>query len=90
MRSYARFNRGLVRQYQKWMIAMHYVRVTQSMYTKALLQYIDFMGKRSLARAGHADFPVSAFYKGESQQKRFSGDWKEPRCSRCFPAPVEL
>src|SRR5271156_725221 len=55
MRSYARFNRGLVSQYQKWMIAMHYVRVTQSVYTKALLQYIDFMGKRSLARAGHAD-----------------------------------
>lgn len=55
MRSYARFNRGLVRQYHKWMIAMHYARTTQTVYLKALGQYIAFMGKRSLARADHAD-----------------------------------
>jgi integrase/recombinase XerD len=55
MRSYARFNRGLVRQYHKWMIAMHYARVTQTVYLKALRRYIDFLGNRSVARADHAD-----------------------------------
>jgi len=55
MRSYARFNRGLVSQYQKWMIAMHYARVTQAVYFKALRQFVDFIGKRSLACADHKD-----------------------------------
>ena len=48
MRSYARFNRGLVSQYQKWMVAMHYARVTKTIYLKALLLYVDFIGKRFL------------------------------------------
>ncbi len=34
---------------------MHYARVTQTMYFKALRQYVDFIGKRSLARADHTD-----------------------------------
>ena len=34
------------------------------------------------------DFPVTAFYKGESQEKNFPGDWKERRCSLCSPARV--
>ena len=33
---------------------------------------------------------TSAFYKGESQEKNFSGDWKERRCSPCSPAQVVL
>jgi site-specific recombinase XerD len=55
MRSYARFNRGLVDQYYKWMIAMHYAKVTKRVYLKALHQYLNFMGERSLARADHTD-----------------------------------
>jgi integrase/recombinase XerC len=55
MRSYAEFNRGLVRQYHKWMIAMHYARVTQTVYLKALNLYVTYWGKKSLARADHAD-----------------------------------
>ena len=34
--------------------------------------------------------PVSAFYKGESQGKKFPGDWKERRGSLCVPAHVML
>jgi hypothetical protein len=33
---------------------------------------------------------TSAFYKGESQEKNFSGDWKERRCSPCSPAHFVL
>jgi hypothetical protein len=33
---------------------------------------------------------TNAFYKGESQEKNFSGDWKERRCSPCSPAHVVL
>ncbi|MGD0307246.1 MAG: tyrosine-type recombinase/integrase [Candidatus Acidiferrales bacterium] len=55
MRSYARFNRGLVDQYYKWMIAMHYAKVTKRVYLKALHRYLNFMGERSLARADHTD-----------------------------------
>ena len=55
MRSYARFNRGLVSRYQKLMIAVHDARVTQTVYFKALRQYIDSIGERSLARADHSD-----------------------------------
>jgi len=32
----------------------------------------------------------SAFYKGESQEKKFPNDWKERKCSRCFPAHFML
>ncbi len=35
-------------------------------------------------------FPISAFYKGESQGKKFPGDWKERRGSLCVPAHVML
>lgn len=65
MRSYARFNRGLVCQYQKWMVAMHYARVTKTIYLKALLLYINFIGKRSLARADHGD--IRLFLAQESE-----------------------
>ena len=30
------------------------------------------------------------FYKGESQEKDFSGDWKEHKYLRCVPAHVML
>src|SRR6266481_9056019 len=33
---------------------------------------------------------ISAFYKGESQGKKFPGDWKERRGSLCVPAHVML
>jgi hypothetical protein len=35
-------------------------------------------------------FPVTAFYKGESQEKNFLGDWKKRACSLCSPAHVML
>jgi integrase/recombinase XerC len=66
MRSYARFNRGLVGQYQKWMIAMHYARVTKTIYLKALLLYVDFIGKRSLARADHSDIRLFLAHASEN------------------------
>jgi site-specific recombinase XerC/DNA invertase Pin-like site-specific DNA recombinase len=55
MHSHVRFNRGLVRQYHKWMKVMHYAGTTQTTYLKALHQYVGFMGQRSLARAKHTD-----------------------------------
>jgi hypothetical protein len=30
--------------------------------------------------------PVTAFHKGESQEKNFSCDWKERESSPCYPA----
>ena len=33
---------------------------------------------------------VTAFYKGESQEKNFPGDWKEQRCLPGSPAHVML
>jgi hypothetical protein len=33
---------------------------------------------------------VTPFYKGESQEKNLSGDWKERKCSLRFPAHVML
>src|SRR6266481_6797075 len=33
---------------------------------------------------------ISAFYKGESQEKNLPGDWKERTCSLCSPAHVLL
>jgi hypothetical protein len=35
-------------------------------------------------------FTASAFYKGESQEKKFPSDWEERKCSRCFPAHLML
>jgi hypothetical protein len=40
--------------------------------------------------AGRSAFPVTAFYKGESQGKKLSGDWKERTCSLSSPAHVML
>jgi len=34
--------------------------------------------------------PLTAFYKGESQEKNFPGDWKEQRCLPGSPAHVML
>ncbi len=65
MRSHERFNRGLVGQYHKWMIAMHYAKVTQTVYLKTLKQYVEFIGNRSLADANHAD--VRLFIAGASE-----------------------
>jgi hypothetical protein len=33
---------------------------------------------------------VTPFYKGESQEKNISGDWKEQKYLPCFPAHVML
>jgi len=35
-------------------------------------------------------FPISAFYKGESQEKKLPGDWKEQRFLPGSPAHVML
>src|SRR6266478_4446868 len=42
-----------------------------------------FWRSKPLARA-------SAFYKGESQEKYFTGDWRERRCAPGDPAQVML
>ncbi|HXQ25789.1 MAG TPA: tyrosine-type recombinase/integrase [Candidatus Acidoferrales bacterium] len=55
MRSYARFNRGLARQYDQWMVAMHYAKATQHTYRKTIRRFIEFLGKRSLATVSHVD-----------------------------------
>lgn len=55
MDSYERFNRGLVMQYHRWMIAMHYTKSTQTVYLTALRRYLEFLGKRSIASARHTD-----------------------------------
>jgi len=53
MRSYARINRRLAKQYDRWMVAMHYVKHTQRIHRKTIQQYLKFMGKRSVAAANH-------------------------------------
>jgi site-specific recombinase XerD len=37
------------------MIAMHCARATQAVYFKALREFVEFIGKRSLSRADHTD-----------------------------------
>ena len=59
MHSHVRFNRGLVRQYHKWMKAMHYAETTQTTYLKALHQYVGFMGHNDLLLAQST--PISDF-----------------------------
>jgi hypothetical protein len=39
---------------------------------------------------GMSTLPVTAFYKGESQEKNFTGDWKEQRFLLGSPAHVML
>ena len=46
------------------------------------------VGQRS--RTKKTTLPVTAFYKGESQEKKFPGDWKERTCSLSSPAHVRL
>jgi integrase/recombinase XerD len=55
MRSYVRFNRGLARQYDQWMVAMHYAKPTQRVYRTIIRRYVQFVGKRSIATARHTD-----------------------------------
>jgi|SRR5579863_283019 len=55
MRSYARYNRGLARQYDGWMIAMHYAKQTQQTYRKVIRRYVEFAKHRSIANATHTD-----------------------------------
>jgi site-specific recombinase XerD len=55
MSSNAKLNRSLVKQYQKWMVAMHYATVTKIVYLKALNSYLTFLGDRSLVRVTHTD-----------------------------------
>src|SRR6266481_4340818 len=46
-------------------------------------------GLPTTRRAGRP-LHTSAFYKGESQEKNFSADWKERRCSPGSPAHFVL
>ena len=55
MHSYARFNRGLAKQYDQWMVAMHYAKSTQHIYRKVLLMFIKFLGPKSLASVSHGN-----------------------------------
>ena len=55
MRSYARFNRSLAKQYDQWMVAMHYAKATQHIYRRAIRQFNNFLGRKSLAIVTHVD-----------------------------------
>jgi site-specific recombinase XerD len=55
MRNYTRFNGGLARQYDKWMVAMHYAKGTKHMYRRTVQRFSEFLGKRSLASVSHID-----------------------------------
>ena len=49
-------------------------------------------GARLLDQVPYQDFTfrLSGSIKGESQEKKFPGDWKERKCSLCFPAHLML
>ncbi len=66
MHSYERFNRGLVRQYHKWMIAMHYVKTTQTVYLRTLRQYLQYLGMRSVTTARHTDIRLFIAHASEN------------------------
>lgn len=66
MHSYERFNRGLVRQYHKWMIAMHYVKTTQTVYLRTLRQYLQYLGTRSVTTARHTDIRLFIAHASEN------------------------
>lgn len=55
MRSYARFNRRLAKQYDQWMVAMHCAKTTQILYRRTITRYIEFVGDKSIASANHFD-----------------------------------
>lgn len=55
MRSYTRFNKGLAKKYDDWMVAMHYAKNTQHIYRKTIRRYVEFMGEKSIAHADHED-----------------------------------
>lgn len=55
MRSYAEFNRRLAKQYDVWMVAMHYAKQTQLLYNRSIHRYLDFLGKKSAATVTHTD-----------------------------------
>jgi len=65
MRSYVRFNKDVAKQYDQWMIAMHYARVTQHMYRKIIRRFRKFLGTKSFASVGHVD--VRQFIAQSSQ-----------------------
>jgi hypothetical protein len=55
MEAKARINRNLVKKYDQWMAAMHNAKTTQCTYRKAIGQYIESMGKKSIADADNTD-----------------------------------
>jgi integrase/recombinase XerD len=65
-RSFASYNRRLTEQYHKWMVAMHYARVTKTTYLKVLRLYIDFFGARSIATASHDDIRLFIAHVSEN------------------------
>jgi hypothetical protein len=52
-----------------------------------LLNRLRYRTSRPLA---DFKFPITAFYKGESQEKKLPGDWKEQRFLPGSPAHVML
>jgi len=55
MRSYTRFNKGLAKKYDDWMVAMHYAKSTRHIYGRTIKRYVEFMGEKSIANADHED-----------------------------------
>lgn len=64
--SIASFNRGLIEQYYKWMIAMHYAKATKISYLRTLKRYAEFLGDRSIARADHSDIRLFIAHLSEN------------------------
>jgi site-specific recombinase XerD len=55
MRSCAHHNRQLVRRYEDWMTALHYVQTTKTYYRKVLVKFNLFMGKKSITNVTHLE-----------------------------------
>lgn len=54
-RSFANYNIRIAKRYGRWMIAMHYAKITQGVYRKTIRQFIEFLGRKSVATVTHVD-----------------------------------
>jgi hypothetical protein len=55
MRSYTRFNRGLAKRYDRWMIALHYAENTRKYAQRVLGRFNKFLGTRSISDVTHLE-----------------------------------
>lgn len=74
MRNFAQYNLLLLKKYEQWMVAMHYVKHTQDHYRKALREFVKFLGEKSAATVTHwdiRDFIVRISEDGASLDKTY-------------------